>query len=204
MKYDKSFLKTLFAAGMMFLLLTACAKPYHFYVKYDLPESPALMKDQRVTLQIRDARITQTFLSENAGKEFDLWDGTFAMYHSQEKPKGDMHTFDLTGLVEAAMQKRLESLGITVVKKTSDGVPLFELTLKTLQLDLKDRTWVSDVSYEVKLTRDNLKIGREVVSGQAERTKVMGRGAGEFLLGDILTDSINKLNIEKLFKNAGL
>jgi hypothetical protein len=102
------------------------------------------------------------------------------------------------------MKKRMETMGITVVEGKTDATPLFELTLNTFFLDLNDRTWVSDFSYEVKLTQDNQKVGREKVSGQAERTKIMGRGAGEILVGDIFTESINKLNIQKLFKNAGI
>lgn len=102
------------------------------------------------------------------------------------------------------MKKRLETMGITVVAERMDDITSFEVTLNKFFLDLNDRTWVSDFSYEVKLTRDNQKTGREIVSGQAERTKIMGRGAGEILVGDIFTESINKLNIEKLFKNAGI
>ena len=95
-------------------------------------------------------------------------------------------------------------MGIEVVQREIEDTPLFELTLNRFQLDLKDRTWVSDLSYEVKLTKDNQKTSLEKVFAQAERTKVMGRGAGETLVGDIFTESINKLNIIKLFKNAGL
>ncbi len=204
MKQDKSILGTLLAAGIIMLMLAACAKPYHFYVKYDVPESSVDLKGQAVNLQILDGRDSKNFLSEKAGNEFDRWDNRFALYHTLKKPKGDIETYPLTGLIEATMKKRLETMGITVVEEKMDATPLFELTLNTFFLDLDGRTWVSDFSYEVKLTLDNQKIGREKVSGQAERTKIMGRGAGEILVGDIFTESINKLNIQKLFKNAGI
>ncbi|MBW1864153.1 MAG: hypothetical protein JRI64_00620 [Deltaproteobacteria bacterium] len=204
MKQDKSILGTLLAAGIIMLMLAACAKPYHFYVKYDVPESSVDLKGQAVNLQILDGRDSKNFLSEKAGNEFDRWDNRFALYHTPKKPKGYIETYPLAGLIEATMKKRLETMGITVVEGKTDATPLFELTLNTFFLNLDDRTWVSDFSYEVKLTLDNQKIGREKVSGQAERTKIMGRGAGEILVGDIFTESINKLNIQKLFKNAGI
>ena len=204
MKQDKSFLGTLLTAAIILLILAACSKPYHFYVKYDFPESSVALKGQKVNLQILDGRDSKNFLSEKARNEFDLWDGRFALYHTPKKPKGDIETYPLSGLIEAAMKKRLETMGITVVEEKMDDTPSFEVTLNKFFLDLHDRTWVSDFSYEVKLTRDNQKNGREIVSGQAERTKIMGRGAGEILVGDIFTESINKLNIEKLFKNAGI
>ena len=204
MKQDKSIMGTLLAAVIIMLMLAACAKPYHFYVKYDAPESSVDLKGQAVNLQILDGRDSKNFLTEKAGIEFGLWDGRFALYHTPKKPKGYIETYPLAGLIEATMKKRLETMGITVVEGKMDAAPLFELTLNTFFLDLNDRTWVSDFSYEVKLTLDNQKIGREMVSGQAERTKIMGRGAGEILVGDIFTESINKLNIQKLFKNAGI
>ena len=204
MKQDKSFLGTLLTAAIILLILAACSKPYHFYVKYDLTGSAGALKSQKVFLQVLDGRDSADFLSQKAGKEFDMWDGRFALYHTPKKPKGDMETYSLSGLIEAAMKKRLETMGITVVEEKMDDTPSFEVTLNKFFLDLNDRTWVSDFSYEVKLTRDNQKTGREIVSGQAERTKIMGRGAGEILVGDIFTESINKLNIEKLFKNAGI
>lgn len=204
MKLDKSILAVLLPLLAILLMLAACAKPYHFYVKYDFPESSDGLKGQKVALQVLDGRESKIFLSEKAGNEFDMWDGKFALYHSPDKPEGEVQTYPLTGLIEAAMKKRLETMGVTVIQNKMDDVPLFQLTLNKLSLDLNDRTWVSDFSYEVKLTHDNQKTGREKVSGQAERTKVMGRGAGEILIGDIFTESINRLNIEKLFTNAGI
>jgi len=209
MKPNKINMGTLFAAVIVSLLLIGCAKPYHFYVKYNPPASSESLKGRIVNLQILDGRDSKNFFSETAGKEFNLWDGEFAMYNTPKKPKGDIQSYPLIGLIEAAMKKHLESMGITVVIEKVvieklDDTPLLEVTLNQFFLDLNDRTWVSDFSYEVKLTGDNQKISREKVSGQAERTKIMGRGAGEILVSDIFTESINKLNIEKLFKNASL
>ena len=204
MKQYKSNWGTLFVTVIILLMLTACAKPYHFYVKYNSPESSSVLKGQKVNLQVLDGRDSKIFLSEKASNEFDMWDGSFALYDTPKKPKGEIQTYSLTDLIETVMIKRLESMGIVVVKDNPDGATLFEVTLNKLFLDLNDRTWVSDFSYEVKLTQDNQKTGKEKISGQAERTKVVGRGAGEILIGDIFTESINKLNIEKLFKNAGI
>ena len=204
MQQHKSTLGILFLAAIIVVMVAACAKPYHFYVKYDLPDPAVALKDQKVFLQVLDGLESEDFLSQKARNEFNKWDGRFALYHTPKKPKGDIETYPINGLIEAAMKKRLESMGIAVVEEKMEDVPLFEVTLNKFFLDLNDRTWVSDFSYEVKLTRDNLKTGREAVSGQAQRTKVMGRGAGEVLVGDIFSESINELKIGKLFKNAGI
>jgi hypothetical protein len=43
-----------------------------------------------------------------------------------------------------------------------------------------------------------------VVTGSAERLKVMGRGGAEKVIGEIFTEMINRLNIERLFAQAKL
>lgn len=204
MKADKINLKRLFVAAIILLVLVACAKPYHFFVKYDLPASSSQLEGQKIYLQVRDTRDSKIFLSEKARNEFTLWDDRFALYHTPKKPKGPIETYSLSGLIETAMKMRLENMGITIVEDKTDDIPFFEVILHKFSLDLNDRTWVSDFSYEVNLARNQQKTSREMVSGQAERTKIMGRGAGEVLVGDIFTESINKLNIELLFKNAGI
>jgi len=204
MKPDKSVGYILSIICGILLVTVACAKPYHFYVKYDVPVSVSQSLEKRIYLKVIDGRETETFLSQAARNEFDLWDGTFALYYSEKKPKSAVDTYSLTALIRTIMAQRLESKGIMVVDHHSAGLPTLEMTLKKLQLELQDRTWVSDIRYEVQLSSDNLKTGRETVSGKAERTKVMGRGAGEILVSEILTDTINRLDIDKLFKNAGL
>ena len=204
MKSTVSFLANVIVIGLLSMFVGACAKPYHLYVKYDLPQKSIALEGKQVTLQIIDERDTEALFTEKAQNEFDLWDGTFALYHTDKKPKGEVQTYDLPALLKEVMKKRLESMGVQVMEGGMDVAPLFELTLKIFLLDLKNRTWVTDITYEAKLTKDNKKIGREQVSGQAERTKIMGKGAGEKLIGEIFSDSINRLDIEKLFKNAGL
>jgi hypothetical protein len=190
--------------GLLCMFIGACAKPYHLYVKYDLPPKSIALEGKKVALKIVDERDSEVIFTEKAQKEFDMWDGTFALYHTDKKPKGDVQTYDLPALFKEVMQKRLEAMGVQVVDGGIEAAPLFEVMLKKFLLDLKDRTWVSDINYHIKLTKDNKKVGREKVSGQAERTKVMGKGAGEKLIGEIFSDSVNRLDIEKLFKNAGL
>ena len=110
MKQHKSNLETLFVAALIILMLTACAKPYHFYVKYDLAESGLDLKGQKVFLKVLDERGSVDFLSQKARNEFDLWDGKYALYHTPKKPKGDIETYPLSGLIETAMKIRLENM----------------------------------------------------------------------------------------------
>ena len=154
MKPDKINLKRQLIAAVILLMLVACAKPYHFFVKYDLPESSSQLEGQKVYLQVSDARASKDFLSEKARNEFELWDDRFALYHTPKKPKGQIETYSLDGLIETAMKMRLENMGITVIEEKTDDIPFFEVILQKFSLKLNDRTWVSNFSYEVKLSID--------------------------------------------------
>ena len=188
----------------LFCLLTACAKPYFLSVGYHLPEEPAQLAGKKISLVVEDRREDKTVLSESAQKEFDLWDGTYALALNGTPPADPVETFDLQGLFHEAMQKRLEAMQVNVVDAPLDGIPALIITLEKVNIDLKGKTWHSQITYKAQLSRDSSKIARETVSGQAERAKIMGMGGGKKLTGELFTDVINELNIANLFDNAGL
>jgi hypothetical protein len=102
------------------------------------------------------------------------------------------------------MKNRLEAMQIEVVDASAGDIPALIITLQKIAIDLKAKNWHSHIEYKAQLSRDSSKIAQETVSGQAERTKIMGIGGGQKLTGELFTDVINKLNVPKLFENAGL
>ena len=191
--------------AVVFLLavcIAACAKPYHLKVNYTLPQEPVALTQSSIAIKVIDARENRMIFSAKAQKEFDQWDGTFVFSRSETDPGNDPPTSDFTGLLKKALKLRLDLVNIDVVDETP-ATPVLVLTLKSFFLDLKDRNWLSDFSYEAELSKDGTKTGREQVNARAERTKVMGKGGGEMLIGEIFSDAINQLNLQKLFENAG-
>ena len=190
--------------GFLICFAAACAKPYFLSVGYHLPEETAQLAGQKVSLVVEDRREDKAVLSESAQKEFDLWDGTYALALNGSPPPDPVETFDLPGLFHEAMQKRLEAMQVDVVDAPRDGIPALIITLEKVNIDLKGKTWHSQITYKAQLSRDSSKIARETVSGQAERAKIMGMGGGKKLTGELFTDVINELDIANLFGNAGL
>ncbi|MDX2454748.1 hypothetical protein, partial [Desulfosarcina sp.] len=84
------------------------------------------------------------------------------------------------------------------------SIPVFQININQFHINLVGLKWMADISYEVSLTQDTQLVAREVVSGSAERLKVMGSGGAEKVIGEIFTDMINRLNIERLFQQAKL
>ncbi len=188
----------------LIFLIWACAKPYHLSVGYHLPEESQQLAGQKVQLVIEDQRDDKEIFSEKAMKEFDKWDGTYALALGGTPPPKPVQTYNLPALFHEALKKRLEAMQIEVVDASSGDAPTLTVTLEKVAVDLKGKTWHSEIIYRAQLSRDSSKIARETVTGKAERTKIMGMGGGEKLTGELFTDVINKLNIPKLFENAGL
>ncbi len=204
MDHQINILAKLTIIGFLLSLTWACASPSYLNVRYNLPPASDVLQGKKVVLNLKDTRSNKNIFTEKAQKEFDNFDGSFVLSLTEGKISGPVEILDLPSLFKEALKKRLETMGVEVVTGDMNDAPLLEITLKKFFLDLKGRNWIADISYETKLTRDNKNIAREKVSGKAERYKVMGKGAGEKLIGEIFSESINTLDIQNLFKNAGI
>ena len=204
MDHQINILAKLTIIGFLLSLIWACASPSYLNVRYNLPPASDVLQGKKVILNLKDTRSNKNIFTEKAQKEFDNFDGSFVLSLTEGKISGPVEILDLPSLFKEALKKRLETMGVEVVTGDMNDAPLLEITLKKFFLDLKGRNWIADISYETKLTRDNKNIAREKVSGKAERYKVMGKGAGEKLIGEIFSESINMLDIQKLFKNVGI
>jgi len=204
MDHQINILAKLTIIGFLLSLIWACASPSYLNVRYNLPPASDVLQGKKVVLNIIDTRSNKNILSEKAQKEFGNFDGSFVLSLTEGKISGPVEILDLPSLFKKALKKRLETVGVEVVTGDMNDAPLFEITLKKFFLDLKGLNWIVDISYETKLTRDNKNIARENVSGEAERHLSTGKGSAEKLIGEIFSESINKLGIEKLFKTVGI
>ncbi len=204
MDHQINILAKLTIIGFLLSLIWACASPSYLNVRYNLQPASDVLQGKKVVLNIIDTRSNKNILTEKAQKEFGNFDGSFVLSLTEGKISGPVERLDLPSLFKEALKKRLETMGIEVVTGDMNDAPLFEITLKKFFLDLKGLKWIVDISYETKLTRDNKNIAREKVSSEAERHIGMGKGSGEKLIGEIFSESINQLDIQNLFKNAGI
>ncbi len=60
------------------------------------------------------------------------------------------------------------------------------------------------MDYEAKLVKDRKELAKQMISGQGERLKLVGRRQADIILGEIFTDLVNKANMSRLFRQAGL
>ena len=187
------------------LLLGACSSGSYINVRYQLPPASDQLKSRTVSLGFNDMRPDKIFLSETAQKEFKNFSGLFSLYIARENQEDKLiGGYDVENLFTRALQQRLESMGVKIASQGAKDLPVLEITLKNFSMDYKSRKWITTVSYQARLTKDKTRSANETVTITGERMKIIGRGSAEDYLGEIFTDSLNKLDLEKLFKQAGV
>jgi ABC-type uncharacterized transport system auxiliary subunit len=186
-------------------LMLACATKSYINVNYRLPLSSYDLKGKKIFLEVKDTRTVKTIFSEKAKTKFKNFTGLFLFSLSQEEQKNYVvGAFDLPSLFETAFSRRLENLGVVMLKEPETTEPVIEIDLQKFFLDLMDRKWLAEISYEVRLIKDNKLLAKETISGDAQRYKLISQGDVEKVLGGIFTALINKLDFQKLLQRAEL
>lgn len=192
------------AAALILLIITgACsAKPF-FIVHYQLPSPSNTLAGKEVSQVTTDIRESKAFLSDNAKKSFREFNGTYSLVVLKEDGSGNLlGVFELDALITEIFKQRLTSLGLQVSAPANQTAYELEIKLKEFKLDLARRRWIVNMSYQANLLKNGKLLAMESVNGSAERLKVMGNSDAEKMLGELMTDVVNKLDLVKLFQQA--
>ena len=194
-----------FLVMLIGVLGAACATKSYINVNYRLPLSSYDLKGKKVFLEIKDMRSDKAIFGEKAKAKFKNFTGLFLFSLSKgEKKNYVIGAFDLPSLFEAAFSRRLENMGIEILTEKKETEPVIEIDLKKFILDLADRKWIAEISYEARLIKENRILARETISANAKRYKWRSQGDVEKVLGEIFTDLVNNIDFVKLFQQADL
>jgi uncharacterized lipoprotein YajG len=197
--------RKLFALSVVFLAawLSACASQPFLKVQYQLPSTSAALTGETISVTISDRRKDTAFLSSSAEKSLKNFNGTFSLVVLRDDGSGNLiGAYDMDSLMKAVFTQRLKNEGAQVsAAADSDGARL-EIELKEFKLDIVDRKWVLRMSYQAGLTRQTGVVAEESVNGSAERVKLMGKTDAEKILGELVTDMVNKLDVATLFQKT--
>ena len=185
------------------VLASACASKPFLKVQYQLPSSSTALTGERLSLTISDRRNDDAFLSTNAKKSLKNFNGTYSLVVLRDDGSGNLiGAYDLDSLLKEIFKQRLENEGVQVIASADNADASLEIQIKEFKLDLVDRKWVLRMSYQAGLSKNRGLLAKESVNGSAERLKVMGKSDAEKILGELVTDMVNKLNVSKLFQQA--
>jgi ABC-type uncharacterized transport system auxiliary subunit len=191
------------AALILFILTGACSSKPFFIVHYQLPSPSNTLEGQEVSLLITDIRENKALLSASAKKSLREFNETYSLVVLKEDGSGNLlGVYEIEALFLEIFKQRLNNLGMQVPPPANKAEYELEIRLKEFKLDLAGRKWIINMSYQANLSKNGRLLAMESVNGSAERLKVMGESDAEKLLGELLTDMVNKLGLAKLFQKA--
>jgi hypothetical protein len=191
-------------AALILLLLTgACSSKQFLIVHYQLPTPSDTLAGEEVRPTVSDLRENKAFLSENAKKSLKQFNETYSLVAIKEDGSGNLlGIYEVDALISELFKQKLNNLGVRVPALTNTSEYELEIKLKDFKLNLARSKWIMEMSYQASLLKDGRLLAMESVSGSAERLKVMGKSDAEKLLGELMSDMVNKLDLAKLFQQA--
>lgn len=186
------------------LLLAGCLPRNYLIVDYQLPPGSLQLDGVQVRMQIKDMRKEKQLLSAAAAAEFEGFNDRYNLaWITQNKNRQKAGNFDLQDLIRETFAKRLELLGVHVIRTGRINAPLFQVEVMDMKIDLKDHNWMAAMSCRVTLEGDNGTIAHQEVTGSAQRAKIVGRKGADLVLSELFTDVINRTDLVRLFEQAG-
>jgi hypothetical protein len=194
-----------FSIAMAWLVSTiciSCANSPYINVDYRLPiETQPMITEDPVYINAADLRSDTAILNDSAKKKFANFSGQFALLiresDNQQSPLGH---HDLQQLFETAFAHRLNQLAVPIAEQPPSETLRFQIDINRFHIGLAGNKWSAEIGYKASLIENKKRVSSETVTGSAERPKLVGRGGAEKVIGEIFTDVINQLDIERLFR----
>ena len=183
------------------VLSSFCAAKNFLTVNYQLPTEAVELKDTRVALTVKDIREDPRIVTPSAKKALKNFTGHFALIVAQENKEDRLvGAFSLSSMIREIFYHRLKNAGVQVVTEEDIGVPIVEIVLKEFKLDLVNRKWVITMSYQANLIKENRVVGGEKITGSAERLRVISGKNAEIIIGELVSDVVNRLDLNEFLQ----
>ena len=182
-----------------------CASKNYLVVNYQLPPEIQTTGVSEVALSFKDQRAEQTLVTNSAKTALKDFEDNFALIvangNEDERLVG---AFSLCSMIKAVFKQRLEHAGINVVPDDPKRPLTVEILLKDFKIDLVKHKWVVQLTYQANLFKENRFAGGQTITGNAERLRLVASKDAEMILGELISDAVNRLDLDDLFRPAGI
>jgi len=186
------------------LFTQACSSIAYVQLNDRLPAKAVALEGKKAFLSVEDERKNKDFAGRGVRREFENFSETLA-YSVQigAEPIVKLGLYDVASLVREAFRVRVENEGVEIVAERKAGQVDLVFALQEFSLDLVGRNWKVKVGYEVRLIKNGAVLAKQFANGEAERLKIMGTDQADAVVGDLFADVMNRVNVAKLFRDAG-
>ena len=184
------------------VLSSFCASKNFLAVNYQLPMESVDLQDPRVVLTVKDMREDTRIVTPSAKKALKNFTGHFALIVAQKNKKDTLvGAYSLNSMVREIFYQRLNNAGVQVVTEEDIGIPTVEIVLKEFLLDLANRKWIITMNYQANLIKQDRVVISEKITGSVERLRVISGKNAELLIGDLISDVVNRLNLNEFLQS---
>ena len=186
-------------------VIASCASVYEVQILYKLPGPSGLLQGKSLKFTVIDERQIKEFLKAGAKRELKHFSNNVSFAVAKYNEAGfKIGPLAPMAALKKAFERRIENEGINLAKGVGPGIPELEIGVKDFSLDFAERRWVASISYEARLKVDGQVHATQFISGSAERFKVLRKKGADMAVGDIFTDTLNRLDLVRLFQDARL
>ena len=183
----------------------ACSSIAYIQLNDRLPAKANALEGRKVFLAVEDERKTKEFAGRGVKREFDSFSETLSYsVRKGTEPPLKLGLYDAPSLVKEAFRLRIENEGVEIVPEKKASQVELVFVLQEFSLDLINRTWKVRLGYEARLVKNGAVLSKQFATGEAERLKIIGTEQADAVVGDLFADVMNRLNVAKLFRDAGL
>jgi len=183
----------------------SCSSIAYVQLNDRLPAKANALEGRKVFLAVEDERKTKEFAGRGVKREFDNFSETLSYsVRKGTEPPLKLGLYDAPSLVKEAFRLRIENEGVEIVPEKKASQVELVFVLQEFSLDLIDRTWKVRLGYEARLVKNGAVLSKQFATGEAERLKIIGTEQADAVVGDLFADVMNRLNVAKLFRDAGL
>jgi len=186
------------------LFTQACSSIAYIQLNDRLPAKANALEGRKVFLAVEDERKTKEFAGRGVKREFDNFSETLSYsVRKGTEPPLKLGLYDTPSLVKEAFRLRIENEGVEIVPEKKASQVELVFVLQEFSLDLIDRTWKVRLGYEARLVKNGTVLSKQFATGEAERLKIIGTEQADAVVGDLFADVMNRINLVKLFRDAG-
>lgn len=203
MKKKNRVIGALAGAFLLTALLVSCASITNLKVLYRLPQNSSQFSGREVYFVLEDARPSRNILGEGARRELRNFPGNIIYSIAKYQQSGfRLGPYQLMDMVKDGFKRRLENMGFRVLTAPGTSAPQVTIVLQEFSLNFLDRKWLASMRYEARLLDNGKLLATQSISAQTERYKVVGKKGADEALGELFTDAVNRLNVERLFEQG--
>lgn len=186
--------------AVLLLLVCACGGGYYLDLGIRMtgraPTAPAGV----IRLAFADERTDHAVFSPAARQAYPYFSERYRLSTETagRSDPGSEKVLDLESLFMELFRRRCNALGYAVSDEAGADAPCLTVRLKTFRLDLQGRRWRGRFECDLAMAGPGRRNSVQHLSVNGERFRPFGRKGAGVLMGDILSEGLDKTDIAAL------